>query len=184
MFSLRQTFAPRFAPLKNPILAGGSAILFAISALAAASVISDAHSSVDTFAAAGSSLSPNQITLQTIEKGFHSGIRESLQTVARNQTEWQALWQNHAAIQSNQPSPPAIDFSHQMVVAVFMGDKPTGGYEISIISAEQTNGALIVSYSEKEPRPSAITTQAFTQPFHIVRVAIPYAEKVVFRRLP
>jgi hypothetical protein len=189
MFSLRQTFDSRFRRLKYPILADGSTVtsslllILAISALAGTIVISDAHFPLGAFAAQGNSISPNQVTLQTIAKGVRSGIRESLQTVARSQTEWQALWQNHASIQANQPPPPAIEFSDQIVVAVFLGDKPTGGYEISIISAEQTNGVLTVSYSEKEPRPGAITTQSFTQPFHIVRIAIPRAEKVVFRRL-
>ena len=125
-----------------------------------------------------------QVTFQTVEKGIYSGVKGRLQVVIREQSEWQNLWRRHASIKANQTPPPAIDFGDQIVVAVFLGDKPTGGYETAVISAERNNGALTVSFSEKEPRPGAITTQAFTQPFHIVRVAIPRAEKVVFRRLP
>ena len=125
-----------------------------------------------------------QVSFQTVEKGIYSGVRERLQIVIREQPEWKNLWQRHASIKAHHPPPPAMDFSDQIVVAVFLGDKPTGGYEIAIISAEQSEGVLTVSFSEKGPRPDAITTQAFTQPFHIVRVAIPRVEKVVFRRLP
>ena len=125
-----------------------------------------------------------QVTFQTVEKGIYSGVKERSQVVIREQSEWQNLWRRHASIKANQTPPPAIDFGDQIVVAVFLGDKPTGGYETAVISAERNNGVLTVSFSEKEPRTGAITTQAFTQPFHIVRVAIPRAEKVVFRRLP
>ena len=125
-----------------------------------------------------------QAAFQTVDKGIHSGVKERLQIVIREQSEWKDFWQRHASIRANQPPPPAVDFGDQIVVAVFLGDKPTGGYEIAIISVEQTNGVLTVSFSEKEPRPGAISTQAFTQAFHIVRITIPRAEKVVFRRLP
>jgi len=125
-----------------------------------------------------------QVSFQTVEKGIYSGVKEPLQITIREQAEWKSLWQRHTSIKGNPPPAPAIDFGDQIVVAVFLGEKPTGGYQISFISAERINGVLTVSFSEKEPPPGAITTQAFTQPFHIVRFAIPGTEKVVFRRLP
>ena len=134
--------------------------------------------------AAGDPQPAKPVSFQTVDKGIYSGVKERLQIVIREQSEWKDFWQRHASIKANQPPPPTINFGDQIVVAVFLGDKSTGGYEIAIISAERSNGVLTVSFSEKEPRPGAITTQAFTQPFHIVRVAIPRAEKVVFRRLP
>jgi hypothetical protein len=126
----------------------------------------------------------SQVSFQTVEKGFYSGVKEPLQIIIRDQAEWKSLWQRHTSIKGNQPPAPVIDFGDQIVVAVFLGEKPTGGYQISFITAERINGVLTVSFSEKEPPPGAITTQAFTQPFHIARVAIPRSEKVVFRRLP
>jgi PrcB C-terminal len=112
-----------------------------------------------------------QLSFQTIAKGYRSGVRESLQIVARNQTEWDSLWKRHLSVETNPPPAPAIDFNKQIVVAVFLGEKPTGGYDVEIIRAEQTDGALVIHYREKNPPPGGIVIQALTQPFHIIRVA-------------
>ncbi|MGH7794636.1 MAG: protease complex subunit PrcB family protein [Candidatus Binatia bacterium] len=125
----------------------------------------------------------NQVAFQTIEKGFRSGARESLQIVIRGQAEWKDLWQRHAAIKTNPPPPPPVDFKSEIVVGVFLGEKPTGGHAIEIVSAERIDGTLLISFVEKIPPPGAMVTQAITQPFHIVRVAINGTGAVGFRRM-
>jgi hypothetical protein len=111
------------------------------------------------------------VSFQTVVKGSRSGIREPLQIVIRSQTEWDALWKKHVSIEMNPPPPPAIDFNKQIVIGVFLGEKPTGGYDVEIIRAEQTDGALVIHYREKNPPPGGIVIQSLTQPFHIIRVA-------------
>jgi PrcB C-terminal len=55
-----------------------------------------------------------------------------------------------------------------MVVAVFLGIRPTGGYGVEITAARREGGTLVVEYVERRPRPDALLTQALTAPFHIV----------------
>jgi hypothetical protein len=126
----------------------------------------------------------NQVSFHTVLKGYRSGVRDSLEAIARNQPEWSALWKRHASIEPNLAPPPAIDFSKEIVVAVFLGEKPTGGHDVEIVGAERSDGTLLISFVEKSPRPGGVVTQAFTQPFHIVRVAAQSAARVNFRRLP
>ena len=126
----------------------------------------------------------NQVLFQTVLKDYRSGVRDPIEAVARNQTEWSALWKRHASIEPNPPPLPAIDFSKEIVVAVFLGEKPTGGHDVEIVSTERSDGTLLISFVEKSPRPGGMVTQAFTQPFHIVRVAAQSAARVNFRRLP
>lgn len=111
------------------------------------------------------------VSFQTVVKGSRSGVRESLQVIARSPSEWDALWKRHVSIETNPPPPPAIDFNKQIVIGVFVGEKPTGGYDVEIIRAEQTDGALVIHHREKSPVPGGIVIQALTQPFHIIRVA-------------
>ncbi len=139
---------------------------------------------VSLTAAESKMASASPLSFQTVAKGYRSGIRESLQTVIRNRAEWQKLWQKHVSIQSNSPPPPAMDFSNELIIAVFLGEKPTGGYEIEITSAQRSDSILTVSFIEKRPKPGGMQIQALTQPFHIARVASASAEKVIFRRLP
>ena len=122
------------------------------------------------------------ISFQTVAKGSRSGVREPLQIVIRSQAEWDALWKRHVSIETN-PSPPrAIDFNKEIVIGVFLGEKPTGGYDMEIIRAEQTAGALVIHYREKNPPPGAIVIQVLTQPFHIIKAVRDDNFTATFRR--
>jgi hypothetical protein len=125
-----------------------------------------------------------QLALNTVEKGSHSGVREPLQIVIRAQAEWKNLWHRHASIQPSVPPAPTVDFNKEIVVAVFLGEKPTGGHDIAILSVERVDGTLLISFTEKSPPAGAILTQALTQPFHIVRITTNGTGAVGFRRVP
>jgi hypothetical protein len=158
-------------------------VFFAIP-ISAAYDITDNRYPQETAFANGAVALANQISFHTVLKGNRSGVRESVQTVARNQAEWSALWKRHASIEPNPPPLPAMDFSKEIVAAVFLGEKPTGGHDIEITSVEQRDGSLLVSFVERSPQPGGVVTQAFTQPFHIVKVAAQSTARVNFRRLP
>ena len=121
-------------------------------------------------------------SFQTVVKGSRSGVREPLQIVIRSQAEWDALWKRHVSIETNPPPPPAIDFNKQIVIGVFLGEKPTGGYDVEIIRTEQSDGALVIHYREKSPLPGTIAIQALTQPFHIIQVVRDDSLRPTFRR--
>jgi hypothetical protein len=123
-----------------------------------------------------------RLSFQTIDKGSRSGVREPLQTVVRHSAEWNALWQKHASVKPNPPSTPAVDFSKDIVAAVFLGEKPTGGFDVEIVRIDQTATAVVIEYREKSPLPGSVVTQALTQPFHIVKVLGASSLTASFRR--
>ena len=133
-------------------------------------------------AAQPSTKSTVEVSFQTIAKGYRSGVRESLQVVASNRAEWDALWKRHVSIETNPAPTPAINFDKEIVIGVFLGEKPTGGYDVEIIRVEQTDGALVLHYREKSPLPGSIAIQALTQPFHIIQVVRDDNLKPTFRR--
>ena len=106
---------------------------------------------------------------RTIEKGDQSNIDDARRVLVRTDAEWTTLWRQH---HPDKPR-PAVDFSKEMVVGVFMGSRPNAGFSTAIVSATAANGALIVRYSEKVPAPGSISAQVLTFPFHLV--AIPKA---------
>ena len=106
---------------------------------------------------------------RTIEKGDQSNIDDGKQVLVRTEAEWAKLWQQHAA---DRPR-PAVDFSKEMVVGVFMGSRPNAGFSTGVISATAGNGALIVRYKETMPGPGTVSAQILTFPYHLV--AIPKA---------
>ncbi len=103
-------------------------------------------------------------------KGDHCGITEQKHMVITDPKDWAELWKRVHRGKIPIPEVPTIDFSKNMVLAVFMGQKPTSGYAIQITEISRTNGEVVVKVKEVTPPKGAILLQVLTQPFHIVVV--------------
>jgi hypothetical protein len=104
--------------------------------------------------------------LRSIEKGAQSNVDDRLQASARTSAEWTALWKKH---NFDKPA-PAVDFSKEMVVAVFMGSRPTAGFAVEIVSAEERGGKMVVAFRETAPASGTVSAQILTAPYHIVAI--------------
>jgi hypothetical protein len=102
----------------------------------------------------------------TIYRGPQSQIEEPREVTIRSAADWSALWKAHAPA----APVPVVDFTREMVVAVFLGTRPTGGYAVEIASIEATRNEVIVTYRVDEPARDAMVIQALTAPAHVVRV--------------
>jgi PrcB C-terminal len=102
----------------------------------------------------------------TVARGSMSAITGPREVVVRSSADWNALWKEHG---STQPV-PAVDFSKELVTAVFLGSRPTGGFSVEVVGARVEGDALIVEYVEQRPGRGSIVTQVLTSPFHIVRL--------------
>ena len=108
---------------------------------------------------------PTTMPFSTIARGDRSQIEEPRQVVVRGAAQWSALWKEHGGA----GSPPAVDFSGSMVVAVFLGTRPTAGYSVEIARIDRQGDGLVVTYREHRPPPDAMVAQVLTAPFDIVR---------------
>jgi hypothetical protein len=102
-------------------------------------------------------------------EGSQSAIGEPRELVIKDKDVWQALWKEHMARMPNAPPAPNIDFEHHDVIAIFAGQRPTGGYRIMIddVSTTTWNGeaARVVRYHISSPPAGVITTQVITTPY-------------------
>jgi len=117
-------------------------------------------------------------TFRTIDKGVQSAIDVRRQVVVRTLPDWTTLWRHT----SDRPLPP-VDFGREMVIAVFVGSRPTAGYSVEVTSVEERDGKTVVSYRELAPARDAMTAQILTSPYHIVAVPMSAGE-VSFRKIP
>jgi len=101
-------------------------------------------------------------------KGSHCGYTKPERLVIKTEDQWREVWEKMHRLRLPTPERPKIDFEREMVVAVFMGQRKTGGYEIEITEIEERKGEIIVEVEEKEPPPESIRAMALTQPYHIV----------------
>lgn len=104
--------------------------------------------------------------METLNSDMMSGIDQPQQIVARTADEFQALWRRHAPGRSA----PAVDFTKQMVVAVFLGSRPSGGYQAEITGIRTAGDVMVVQWSERRPGPGQVAAQVMTSPSHLVTV--------------
>ncbi len=98
-----------------------------------------------------------------IAQGQYSNISLSRQLVIKNRQDWQRLWNIHRL----QPDlkRPYINFSNDMVIAVFAGQQPSGGYAVGINHLKRMDNNLYVSVTFKEPGRNETVSLALTQPY-------------------
>ncbi len=117
--------------------------------------------------------------MRSVEKGAMSNMDEARQASARSVEEWSRLWNLHAGERTR----PTVDFSRDVVVAVFMGTRPTAGFSIEIVRVRQEGPALVVTYKETRPAPDSVTAQILTSPYDIVAVPRGTTTDVKFERV-
>lgn len=121
------------------------------------------------FVAGCHQITQSNVSFETISKGFNSGHIEKKHYVIENEAEWKNLWGKTNSISIPQPELPEVDFNKEMVIAVFQGEKSTGGYSIEIVNIVE-DSKITVFYKEFSPEPGDFVTQALTQPYHIVKI--------------
>lgn len=108
------------------------------------------------------------IPLRRLGTWTQSGIAEAHRLVIRDADTWARFWS-----ELDRARPPAVDFTRDAVVAVTMGQQPTGGYGIRIDRVERTGNDLVIHLTEIVPGPTCVTTQGLTQPVDVVVISTP-----------
>ena len=105
-----------------------------------------------------------------IAHSYYSGFRRSVRTVVGNDADWQAMWRTYTANIGGPPPAPAVDFTRDEVLVAALGERNSGGYDISISRIASTNDYLYVEVISTRPGTACGTTAALTQPVDIVRI--------------
>ena len=98
----------------------------------------------------------------------------------RSQEEMARVWVADGGKAENRPK---VDWEKEMVLALFAGEKPTGGFKVEIekviqVQVKDKKGGretlrtkdLVVLYRGTAPAPGAAATDALTYPAHVVVV--------------
>jgi len=102
--------------------------------------------------------------LRTLARDFMSGIETSREAVVRTSEEWAALWRQHAG---GTPA-PAVDFATSTVVGIFLGTRPSAGFQAEITGVRKDGDGWVVEWRERRPARGDVSAQVLTSPAHIV----------------
>ncbi|RIH84694.1 protease complex subunit PrcB family protein [Calidithermus roseus] len=78
------------------------------------------------------------------------------------------------------PDAPSVNFSEVSLAALFIGQKPTGGYSVRFVSARQQGTTWEITVSLISPAPGAIVTQVITSPYLVLQIP-GRPSRVIFR---
>lgn len=119
------------------------------------------------------------VAFTALEQSTQSGQATLKTSVINTQAEWDAAWRAYtvAAV-----PPPAVDFPRQQVLAVYLGQRPSGCQTVSIQRVQDSATQRVVSWSERVPGPAELCIAVVVTPVHFVRVSAS-ALPVEFRKL-
>jgi hypothetical protein len=121
---------------------------------------------------------PGGLPFMVVARGAISGVTTPREALARSAEELQALW---GSLTLRTP-PPQVAFANTMIAAVFLGTRPTAGYEPEVVAVRRDGDSVVVEWRERVPQ-DAGNPPAVTTPFTIVGVPM-HAGEVRFERVP
>lgn len=110
------------------------------------------------------------VSFAVLHEGEQSGeITERVNYRIRTEDEFASLWM--ALHTDDATQVPYVDFEAHDVLAVFEGERPSGGYDISVVSVmERGDGTVAVTILHEEPGATCMTISVITSPFELVVV--------------
>ncbi len=106
-----------------------------------------------------------------------SKITERSCHIIDNEDSWSILWNQHKGLNGKEDIHcgnddrvlPNIDFTKDMVVAVFMGECKTGGYKVFVTKVVEAGVNISVNVDLVYPNDLMLRPQVITYPFCIVK---------------
>lgn len=111
------------------------------------------------------------VPFEILEEGVNAAVTEGKNYRIQSDEQLAALWEMIYGTGSA-PAMPAVDFSKEEILAVFSGQKNTGGYDVSIKEVMQKNGMRVVTIVHEAPGDGCSMTDALTSPFELIRVPV------------
>jgi hypothetical protein len=128
----------------------------------------EAIQSLQKLALGSHSGSETEISFETLSSRT-SRITSSQTQAVSDENSWISLWRLHTGSDADRPT---VNFEIETVLAVFSGQKRSGGYSVKITKVTQLGSELIVSYQETVPPANNLVSQSLTSPSHLVKVRL------------
>ena len=113
----------------------------------------------------------SDISFLDIDYGFHCDVDERLNYTISDNQSWQDLWNDIYGKSYSVPTLPEVNFTTDLIFAVFQGERPTSGFVTNITQIDLTEDGYLVYVDELHPGPSCGAFQVLTQPYHIVKIS-------------
>ncbi len=123
------------------------------------------------------------IKWRTVAEGTTSQIKKAENHFLHTSGDIQTWWAKHSG-QGAQTVPYKFDPNKEFCVAIYLGEKNTGGYRIYVETvARSTPATGIIATVELTPGKGSMSTQALTQPWVLIAIERPGIQEWQFRKV-
>lgn len=112
-----------------------------------------------------------EVPFEEIDRWWISGYETRNNLTIRDDETWETLWTEMESIHSHPADLPEINFTREMIIAVFQGKRGSSGYWTTITRIIMTNAYYVVYVDEIHPGESCGTLAVITYPYHIVKIS-------------
>lgn len=120
-----------------------------------------------TLPAEFNNVSKQRLSFKTTDNEQISAIKQSKNLVIKDQATWASVWKEHKTTAQELPN---IDFSKNMLMAVFLGEKPSACHSLRDLTIWRSDGKINVSYNETMPGPLTKCAYMLVAPAIIVEI--------------
>lgn len=113
----------------------------------------------------------SDVPFEVVDPGNGYNYEERANITITNQTFWESLWQFLYSGHSKPPEVPVVNFTSEMLIAVFQGLCSSGGYYTNITEIYATTTQYVVFVDEIHPGPDCGVAAVLTYPYQIVKVS-------------
>jgi hypothetical protein len=120
-------------------------------------------------------VSPDPLLIERLTptgRAYHSGLRDPLRVVVRDAAGLETLWKLAYGDESTGSPLPEVDFETHLVLAVALGERPTGGYAIRVGEVVPVADGLEARIEVTAPGRACAVSLAFTQPVDFVALPV------------
>ncbi len=112
-----------------------------------------------------------EVSFETIDPGGGYGYEDRDNFAIRDAVTWENLWQDLYSGHFPVPEVPSVDFISEILIAVFQGERGSGGYLTNITRITMTIAYYVVYIDEIHPGEGCGVAAVMTYPYHIVKIS-------------
>ncbi|TFG29223.1 protease complex subunit PrcB family protein [Candidatus Thorarchaeota archaeon] len=116
-------------------------------------------------------LSYTDVPFEVIDFGEGYNYEQRANFTITNERVWESLWLGLYSGHIPIPEVPTINFTSEMLIAVFQGERGSSGYATNITRIIMTDAYYVVYVDETHPSEGCITLTVMTYPYQIVKIS-------------
>lgn len=117
-------------------------------------------------------LMDDELSVEAVDEGTMGALVEEHREVITDAETFETRWNALHSHRNEPPAPPAVDFDERMVVLAALGQRPTGGYRITLDRAvhDKEEGVVELILREVRPGQGCMVQQVLTFPYLLATV--------------